>query len=149
MGQNEDRKVYDFFDQLLALLDHKTSIFDNISPLGYQRFLPAGTGISGVMWELIVFDSVARIDIKFCTSSHEVNQENFNAIFKHKDEIEEIFAESLIWDFKENRKWQFIRSQCPIGAFKDEEKWTLIQEDLVDRLLRMEKAFFKAFEELR
>ena len=51
-----------------------------------------------------------------------------------------MFGESLEWNFKESNKQQSIRSNCYLGGIDDEEKWTDIQEDLVDRLIKLEEA---------
>lgn len=58
----------------------------------------------------------------------------------HKEEIEKSFGEPLLWDFKDGRKQQYMKSRCPIGGLEEESKWQVIQDDLINRLIRMEAA---------
>jgi hypothetical protein len=62
-----------------------------------------------------------------------------------KNEIELAFGESLEWDFKETRKGQGIQSWTKIGGIENEEKWPAIQNDLVNRMIRLEKALRSYF----
>jgi len=47
----------------------------------------------------------------------------------------------LEWDLKETRKQQYIRSWSKVGGLKDEEKWSDIQDDILNRMVRLERAF--------
>lgn len=143
-----DKKRYEFFNQLLTLCNHKTNLFNNISPVSYQNWVNAGAGKSGVSWTFVGTKRSSRIEFFFCSFSPDVNRERFKYLLSKKAEIEEKFGESLVWDFKEERKQQYIRSVCPLGGFDDEDNWASIQNDLVDRMLRLEKvlrSFIKTF----
>lgn len=135
----DDERRYKFFEQLLALCNQKTNLFSNISPVGYQGWINTSAGKSGVTWLIAGMKKSTRVDFWFSSPSSETNARRFNYLLAHKDKIEESFGEPLIWDFRESRKQHYIRTLCPIGGVDDEDKWISIQNDLVERLTRLEK----------
>lgn len=138
----KDKRRYKFFEQLLDRCRQKTNLFSNVSPVGNKNFINAGAGKSGLIWSIGGTEKDARVDFGFNASAAEVNQKRFEAMRTHKDEIEKIFGEPLTWDFKDDRTSQHVKSRCPIGGLLEEEaKWQSIQDDLVDRLTRMENSF--------
>jgi len=60
--------------------------------------------------------------------------------FYDKEKIENQFGEPLIWDKVEGRRVCRIKSICNIGGLKNEDLWDQIQKDLIDRMIRLEKA---------
>lgn len=144
----KDKRRYEFFEQLLEHCRQKTNIFSNVSPVGYQNWVNAGAGKSGLMWTLCATEKVSRVELFLCAPTAEVNQKRFDALYACKDEIEKRFGEALLWDFKEGRKQQYVRSLCPIGGLEQEERWQSIQDDLVDRLIRMESTFKTAIKQI-
>ena len=61
-------------------------------------------------------------------------------LLSNKEKIEKEYEEPLAWEFAPTRIQQYIRSYCPLGGLDDMEQWPDIQKDLVDRLVRFEKA---------
>jgi len=139
-AEEKDRKRYEFFRQLLEQCKQKTRIFDNVSPVGYQGWVNDGAGKGGLAWSLVAMDTVARAELFLCSPEKEVNQKRFSALKNHKEIIEKKFGEPLLWEYKEDRKQQYIRTTCPLGGLGQEDKWQAIQEDLIDRLIRLECA---------
>ena len=135
-----DKVRYDFFQQLLEKANKATSIFNAVSPVGYQNWVNAGAGKAGIMWTFVVMKTSSRVELFFCHPDYNVNKSRFDRLLVHKNEIEHSFGEELFWDFKQVRKQQYIRSTSPVGGLDDEEKWPDIQNDMVDRLVRLEKA---------
>jgi len=69
------------------------------------------------------------------------NRERFQKLFAHKEEIERIFGESLIWDFEPTRIKQSVISRTPEAASPTNLPfWGKIQDDLVARAIRFEAA---------
>jgi hypothetical protein len=135
-----DQNRYKFFEQFLSLCNQKTNLFRSVSPVGYQNWINAGAGKSGILWGIVSMKKESRIDFIFCTLSPEINRKRFEYLVSKKKEIEETFGDLLIWDFKEIRKQHYIKSLCPFGGFDNEENWAIIHDDLVERLIRFEKA---------
>jgi hypothetical protein len=144
----KDQRRYEFFQRLLERCRQKTNLFSNISPVGYQGWVNAGAGKSGLMWTFVAMGKTARVELFFCASTAEVNKKRFNEILVEKDEIEKSFGELFVWDFKDGRKQQYIKSVCPLGGLADQDKWKAIQDDMVDRLIRMENVFRTAIRQI-
>ncbi len=139
LAESEQKRL-EFFTQLLERSNAKTSLFKNISPTGYQNWLNAGAGKSGLGWTYSVRRNDAKVELFFQFPDQDVNSKRFKALKANKEEIESLFGEPLDWDFKDTRKQQYIRSRCSIGGLSNEDKWPKIQNDLVDRMIRLEKA---------
>ena len=115
-------------------------MLSNVSPVGYQNWVNAGAGKAGLMWSLAAMEKSARVELFFCAPTAETNQTRFVAMLAHQDEIEKNFGEPLLWDFKDGRKQPYLRSRFPMGGLEEESQWKAIQDDLIDRLIKMEAA---------
>ena len=135
-----DKIRYKFFEQLLLKSNKKSNIFNSVSPVGYQNWVNAGAGKAGVMWTFVVMKKTSKVEFFLCHSDYEINKSRFEKLLSNKDDIEEKFDEDLNWDFNESRKQQYIRTTCSLGGLDDEERWQDIQQDLIDRLVRLEMA---------
>lgn len=133
-------KLLDFFKQLLEKSNKKISLFKKVSPAGYQSWLLAGAGKAGLAWQYAVRRTDAKVELFFQASEASLNTKRFNALFDKKEQIEKQFGEPLEWDYKENRKQQYIRSLSSLGGLSNEDKWNEIQDDLVSRMMKLEKA---------
>lgn len=138
-----DQKRYIFFEQLLTLSNKKTNLFNNISPNAYQGWVGAGAGKFGLAWNYVIMLSKSRIEFFICSPDAEINKKRFEYFLSHKNEVENDFGEKLDWDFKEGRKQHYIKSWSNIGGLQNEEKWLKIQEDLTNKMVRLEKVLHK------
>ena len=64
----------------------------------------------------------------------------FEKILNDRDKIEKEFGEPLIRDKVEGRRVCRIKSSSKIGGLKDIALWDRVQEDMIDRMIRLEKA---------
>lgn len=139
-----------FFEQLLELSNRKIYIFRNKpTPVTDQtKFLGTSAGKDHSAWNYESRGGL-RVELCFYHDDHRINKRRFQALQEKKREIEAVFGEPLNWEYKEGRKYQYIRSHTSIGGLKDEDKWPEIQEDLVNRMIRLERAmrdYIKALE---
>lgn len=134
----KDKKRYEFFEKLLEQLRDKTGMFSNVSPVGYQSWVCAGAGKSGMLWQITATQRASRVELCFNAPSSELNRRRFEAMLECKDKIEREFGEPLRWDYKEDRKHQHIHSDCFIGGYDDRDKWQAVHSDLVNRIVRLE-----------
>ena len=141
-------KYFRFFEILLQKCKEKTKLFNNVSPVWYQSWINAGAGKNGVAWSLVILKDHARVELFFCHSDREVNKERFNFFLERKKEIENRFGEPLEWDFKEDRKQQYIRSKVNEGGLKDEDRWEKIQEKMIEKLIKLEEILSPIIKEL-
>lgn len=141
-------EYFKFFKNLLQKCKEKTNLFNNVSPVGYQSWVNAGAGKNGIAWSLVILRDYARVELSFCHSDKKVNENRFKFFIEKREKIEKEFGESLIWDFDENRKHQYIRVNINEGGLDDEEKWDKIQEQMVEKLVKLEQIFTPLIEKL-
>jgi hypothetical protein len=135
-----EKQRYEFFEQLLEKSNKKTSLFANVSPTGYQHWINAGAGKFGLGLSYVVKLNQSRVELFIAGLEAEQNKARFDTLKEKGNEIEAAFGEPLEWDYKEGRKQHYLRSYSKVGGLQDEDKWSEIQDDLVDRMVRMEKA---------
>lgn len=136
----KEKKRLDFLTQLLERSNKKTPLFKNVTPSGYQSWVNAGGGKSGLGWAYVVRRTDAKAEFYISTPDLKLNLKRFQSILAKKEDIEASFGEPLEWDSKDSRKAQMIRSWTKLGGLENEDKWKEIQNDLVDRMVRLEKA---------
>lgn len=135
----KDQRRLEFFKQLLERSNARIPLFKNVSPAGYQSWVLAGAGKSGLVWSYVARRNDAKSELFLCADA-ETNLRRFKSFKAKIEEIETSFGEPLEWDFKENRKQHYIRSWTKIGGLENEDKWSAIQDDLIDRMVRLERA---------
>jgi len=135
----KEQKRYQFFEQLLELSNKEVSLFNNVSPVGYQGWLWAGAGKSGLSWGYVILVSKARVELYIGASDGELNKKRYDYLFSKKEQIEKEYGEPLEWNYKKGRQQHYFRSWSQVGGLENEENWSKIQHDLVDRMTRLEK----------
>ena len=69
------------------------------------------------------------------------NEEIFDTLEEAKEEIEEVFGESLEWQRLEGKRACRIGKRFSLGGYRDdEEEWSEIQDAMIDTMIRLEKA---------
>ncbi|HEX9883480.1 MAG TPA: DUF4268 domain-containing protein, partial [Desulfobaccales bacterium] len=91
-------------------------------------------------WAYVVRRTDAKAEFYISTPDIKLNLKRFQSILAKKEDIEASFGEPLEWDSKDSRKAQMIRSWTKLGGLENEDKWREIENDLVDRMVRLEKA---------
>ena len=97
---------------------------------------------------MIIMKKSARVELFIGGPDTEINKQRFDFFAARRKEIEKIFGEPLIWDFKEGRKQHYIRTNINIGGLDDEKIWDKIQEEMIDKLVRLKKALGPFIKEL-
>lgn len=131
----------EFWKKLLARAKSKTNLHSNVSP-GKDNWVTAGAGKSGMGWSYVITMDRGTVEL-FIDRGPEKKDETdriFEKILNDRDKIEKEFGEPLIWDRLEGRRVCRIKSLCEIGGLKDTGLWERIQEDMIDRMVRLEKA---------
>lgn len=134
-------KRLNFWKQLLEKAKSKTNLHSNVSP-SKDNWITAGAGKSGMGWSYIIKMDKGSVEL-FIDRGPEKKEETdkiFEKILSDREKIERQFGEPLIWDKVEGRRVCRIKSLCNIGGLKHTDLWDQIQEDLIDRMIRLEKA---------
>jgi len=140
LAERHKRRL-EFWKQLLDKAKSKTSLHSNVSP-GKDNWVIAGAGKSGMGWSYVI--TMDKGAVQLCIDRGPEKKDETDSIFERilgdREEIEKEFGEPLIWDKVEGRRVCRIKSICEIGGLKDRALWGRIQEDMIDRMVRLEKA---------
>jgi len=130
-----------FWSQLLEKAKQKTKLHSNRSP-GKDSWISAGAGKSGLGFNYAVRQHDAQIElyINRDRETGEGNKEIFNQLYEKKEQIERDFGASLEWEKLEQKKACRIRKRIEGGGYKDEDKWDDIHEQMINTMIKFEKA---------
>lgn len=140
----------DFWTQLLERAKQKTNLHSNVSP-SKDNWVTAGAGRSGMGWSYVITMDKGSVEL-FIDRGPDKKEETdkiFDKILSDRDRIENQFGEPLIWDKVDGRRVCRIKSACQLGGLKDTELWDRIEEDLIDRMVRLEKALKPALSAIK
>ncbi len=86
-----------FWEQLLDVLKGSDcTLFDNINP-GKDHWVGAGSGVSGVAYNLIFGKKSVRVEVYLSRASGAENTFAFERLHEQKESIEEVFGEQMDW----------------------------------------------------
>ena len=130
----------EFWKQLLDRAKCKTNLHANVSP-GKDNWVTAGAGRLGMGWSYAITMDKGSVELFIDRGPDRKDETDriFERILKDREKIEKEFGETLIWDRVEDRRVCRIKSLCEIGRLKDTALWGGIQEDMIDRMVRLEK----------
>ena len=136
-------KRLDFWKRLLERAIQKTTLHSNVSP-SKENWIAAGAGKSGMGWSYAITMNRGSAELFIDRGPEENEKEETDKIFERirsdRKKIESQFGEPLIWDKVDGRRICRIKSIGQLGGLKDTELWPKIQEDMIDRMIRLEKA---------
>lgn len=134
-------KRLDFWTELLEKARGKTNLHSNVSPTK-DNWSTAGAGKAGMGWSYSITMNKGSVELYIDRGPDKKDETDkiYNKILNDRERIENQFGEPLIWDKVEGRRVCRIKSICNIGGLKNEDLWNQIQEDLIDRMIRLEKA---------
>jgi len=139
-----------FWEGLLEKSKNKTMLFSNISP-SKDSWVSTGAGKSGLVYLYNITYKYASVN--FCIDrGKELEEENkkiFDNLFNHKDEIEAIFEGKLTWQRLDDRRSSRICKTYHYAGLNDKEKWDKLQNEMIDDMINLEKAFKKYISALK
>jgi hypothetical protein len=130
-----------FWESLLERAKIKTKLHANISPSDYS-WIATGAGKAGLSYQYAVTQHANSVELVI-DRGKEAEAENkaiFDQLEKHKPEIEEAFGGPLEWYSREDVRLRRIRVGHDGGYRDEEETWPMIQDGMVEVMIRIEKA---------
>lgn len=142
-ASNEQRRSHGlrlaFWEQALeAFSQSSCRLFDNISP-GRDHWLSAGSGLSGMSFNLIFGKSEIRVEFYMSRPQAETNQLVFDQLFAQKEQIEAAFGAELEWQPLPNRKACRIQYSRAVDGY-NKDNWADMINWLVEHMTRLEAA---------
>lgn len=144
------KKRLEFWKILLEKSKNKTMLFSNISP-SKDSWISTGAGKSGLVYVYNITNKYASVIfyIDRGKDSEEENEKIFDNFFTHKDKIEEIFEGKLTWQRLDDRRLSRICKIYNYAGLNDKEKWDKLQNEMIDDMIKIEKAFKKYINALK
>lgn len=139
-----------FWTKLLNQARLKSDLHSRISPGDYS-YISAGSGIRGLTFNYTVgqYKSTVELYLDRGSDSGSETKSMFEAIQAHKDAIEKSFGSLLDWQRLDARRACRIVFNLSGGYRTDESAWPEIQEQMIDAMIRFEKALRPSLEKLK
>jgi hypothetical protein len=144
-GGNGDEKIrhqirLDFWEQAIkSYRDSSTTLFTKRNPTIYQ-WLDSGSGVRGVAFTAIHKKNEMTIQLTIQRRLIEENKLVFDNLYLHKNNIENIFGNSLIWERLDNQKTSRISFGKLFDCF-NRDNWPAIIDWLIESTIKFENAF--------
>lgn len=142
-SKSERHKLrYKFWEQFLESSKSKLKTFNSISPSEYN-WIGTGSGLRGVNYTFwLTKDGVSlKIYIDRGKDKDEENIDLFNQLIAQKNEIERDFGNELEWEELDGYRSCVIKFNLNSGGWKtEEEKWPIIHQEMIDSMLKLQKA---------
>ncbi len=131
-----------FWKQLLESAKEKTKLHANISP-SQHNWIGASAGKQGLSFNYVLRKNESQVEL-YIDRGKEKEKENkkiFEQLLSEKPSVEEAFGEPLEWEGLEGRRACRISKIISAGGYRDEEeKWPEIHKEMIDAMIRLEKA---------
>jgi len=140
----------EFWGGLLEKAKAKTKLYTNVRP-HKDNWLNTGAGKAGLWWSFVITmdRGVVQLNIDRGPDKKDETDKIYEQIQNDRESIEKTFGDKLSWNRMEGRLVCRIESFSQIGGLRDEEKWGKIQEDMIDRMVRLEKALKPSLAKIR
>ena len=138
----------DFWTHLLEIARERTSLHAQISPRT-NNWISTGAGKSGLTYDYGIRMNDAEVELYIDRGEREWNKRVFDAMFDHKEKIEETFGTPLEWRRLDDKRASAVCYRISdVGGLQDREQWPEIQDAMVDAMIRLEKALRPEIENL-
>ncbi|MCK5172654.1 MAG: DUF4268 domain-containing protein [Planctomycetes bacterium] len=128
---------YRFWEGLLDLANKKTDLHAHISPSEGSWIAAASDGLT---FCYAFGHNGARVELYINKGAKDRNKNIFDQIASSKEIIEQNFGSSLYWQRLDNKKTSRIYAAVSSTSVRDEEKWPQLQENMVETMIKFEKA---------
>jgi hypothetical protein len=131
---------YEFWSALLEKSREKTRLFSNISP-GRYHWLGTGAGKSGLSFNLTIVMDWGGVEL-YIDHDKDTGQRNkaiFDAFYAERASIEKEFGGELEWERLDDKRACRIRKRFTSGGLTNTDEWALLQEQMIDAMIRLEK----------
>ena len=140
-----------FWKQLLQRANEKGITLHEGRHPEKDSWLSTGAGKTSLTYEYLIRNHKALIKLEIANADKAYNKHIFDALFAHKDQIEQHFGEALTWDRADEKIGSRILFDIKgKGGLKSpEDKWPLIQDAMIDAMGRFSQAFKPHIQALR
>lgn len=119
----------------------RTTLHSNISPTIWS-WVGAGAGRSGIGYNYAITNRYGSVELYIDRGkgSGDESKKIFDELYSKKRQIEKIFGGKLDWQKLNDRRASRIRKIYTYATINDKDKWGKLQDDMIDGMIRLEKA---------
>jgi len=153
-GKNELAKRHHrrlaFWEKLLFKSKEKTQLFSNISP-SKEDWISTGVGLMGLGLNYKVTYDWAAVELYIDKGKNSdlINKNRFDYLYSKKDIIENEINDHVTWEKLDGKRASRIRKKFNKVGLRDEKQWDDLQDQMIDFMIKFEKAIKKYVPELR
>jgi hypothetical protein len=130
----------EFWKQLLERARSRTPLHARIAP-GTENWINASAGKSGLAYTYAIRMEDAQVEFYIDRGNADQNKRIFDALYTRKAEIEADFGKPLEWQRLDAKRACRVRFLLPGGGLLDQHRWPEIQDQMIDAMIRLERAF--------
>jgi len=136
-----DKIRYRFWTELLEKAKGKTKLHAGISP-SKGGWVATSAGRAGLIYSYVIRMNDAQVELYIDCGDKETNKQMFDELAANKSEIEKKFGAELSWQRLEGKRaCRVAKKIITAGGLLDEENWPQIQDEMINWMIRLEKAF--------
>lgn len=123
------------------------SLYANVGP-SRDSWLYAGSGLSGVLYTMIINHDELRVEFSMSRARREDNKTMFDALHANRDDIERVFGAAMEWRRLDHKKASIIGYTKSILAH-DRENWPEAVAWMIEHVGRLHRTFSPQVPKLR
>jgi hypothetical protein len=130
----------EFWQGLLEEARRRTPRFARKRP-SRDHWISVGAGKSGLSYAYVVRMQDAQVELYIDHGEGAWNTRVFETLYQRREDAERVFGTNLDWQGLDEKRACRIRHLLPDHGLRDREYWPEMQENLVDAMVRLERAF--------
>jgi hypothetical protein len=130
-----------FWTSLLQEAKKQTPLHANINP-GINQWIETSAGKRGLRINYVILKSSAAVEL-YIDRGKDADAENkaiFDRLRQSLDEIEKAYGGPLDWQRLDGKRACRIKKDLPGGGLIDEARWPEIQKNMIEAMIRFQKA---------
>jgi hypothetical protein len=140
-----------FWEGLLITALKKTDLHADISPTEYN-WIGSTAGVRGLSYQYHLRKDSGSVLLYIDRGSEQAewNKKIFDTLYELRDQIDHAFGAPLTWDRSDETQASFVKYDINLGGWRDDQmKWPAIQHEMIDAMIRLDKALSPQIEKLR
>lgn len=129
-----------FWEGLIEIAQSRNTRHSSTNPCRFQR-IGASSGIRGLNFNYVIVQEYGLAELYVDRGDQQQNKAIFDALIEKKLRIEEAYGEPLTWDRLDDKRACRIKAYVKSGGYRNpESEWPAIQNEMVEKMIRLEAA---------
>lgn len=138
-----------FWEGLVNVARQKNTKHGNIKP-GVYSWIGVSSGIRGLNFNHVIGQDYAISELYIDRGDSEENKRIFDHFNNHKNEIENTFGDKISWERLDSKRASRIKWIGQRGGYRNPEpEWPEIQNEMVEKMIKLESALKPFWDSLK